>query len=82
MNGERPHGNERIPGIRSMPGTPIDVSIFFGPLRWLRWRREVRRLGPYASPYDGRTVLVQCNGLRIGFVVVEMVAFALIVHHA
>ena len=45
------------PGVLGMPrhwfGPPtVDVRRLAHPVRWWRWRRQVRRLGPYAPGYD------------------------------
>ena len=38
---------------RREPGSPtIDLRRIAHPVRWLKWRRALRRLGPYAPDYD------------------------------
>jgi hypothetical protein len=32
--------------------TPGDTRWLRHPVRWARWRRQVRRLGPYAPEFD------------------------------
>jgi hypothetical protein len=70
-----------IPGTRSMleARAPLDISVFYDPLRWLRWRREVRKLGPYAPAYCGRSVHLDRDQLRVGFVAVVMIVFTVVV---
>lgn len=39
--------------LRARPSSSgFDVRRLAHPVRWWRWRRQVRRLGPYASDYD------------------------------
>jgi hypothetical protein len=33
-------------------GKPLDLRWARSPIRWIRWRREVRRLGPYARRFE------------------------------
>jgi hypothetical protein len=59
--------NRMLPGFRrSMPATSeIELSLFVDPLRWTRWRREVRRCGPYAPQYTGRRLIVHQRALNL-----------------
>lgn len=34
------------------PRNPLDARWARHPIRWVRWRNEVRRLGPYAADYE------------------------------
>jgi hypothetical protein len=33
-------------------GKPLDLRWVRSPIRWMRWRREVRKQGPYAARFD------------------------------
>jgi hypothetical protein len=50
-----------LPGVHhsTMLVAPVDLSILRDPVRWTRWRRSVRRLGPYAPEYEGRSLVVR-----------------------
>ena len=58
--GWRPIVEETEPRFLGMPTrwvrppVAIEARVARHPIRWLRWRLEVRRLGPYARPFDGR----------------------------
>jgi hypothetical protein len=62
MSGLRPERHQpRVLGInrhwfavlRDRPGArTFDLRWVAHPVRWLRWRRQVHRLGPYAPDYD------------------------------
>jgi hypothetical protein len=39
-------------GFRRDPKRDIDTRWVRHPILWLRWRRQVRRLGPYAPRFD------------------------------
>lgn len=41
-----------IPTRWFRPATPLKLGRARHPLRWLAWRREVARLGPYARDFD------------------------------
>jgi hypothetical protein len=87
----RPHddGQSRVrePVAARIPGTrislewvpPLDVSVLFHPLRWMRWRRELKRLGPYAPDYEGRFVQVDGAAQRLIFAAVLVAVFATVI---
>ena len=58
--GRRPIVGETEPRFLGMPARWVRPSVAIEaraarhPIRWLHWRVEVRRLGPYARPFDGR----------------------------
>jgi len=37
---------------RQRPRTPVHVRRIAHPVRWVKWRRQVHRLGPYAPDFD------------------------------
>jgi hypothetical protein len=44
----------RVMGIprAEFKGKPLDLRWARSPIRWFRWRREVRRRGPYAPSFE------------------------------
>jgi hypothetical protein len=44
----------RVMGIPRVEytGKPLELRWARSPIRWFRWRREVRRKGPYARSFD------------------------------
>lgn len=44
----------RVMGIPRMEytGKPLDLRWARSPIRWIRWRRAVRKQGPYAPTFD------------------------------
>ena len=41
-----------VPLSRVGPRPALDTRWARHPVRWLRWRAQVRRLGPYAPDYE------------------------------
>jgi hypothetical protein len=54
MRGGRYDTRPRVLGIPTsgFAVRPMDLRWLRHPVRWRRWRREVRRLGPYARRFE------------------------------
>ena len=49
---QRVMGIPRVEYTGKPLGKPLDLRWVRSPIRWMRWRREVRKQGPYAARFD------------------------------